>query len=231
MSYSLKHNDVGGSLTADYVMEINVFLAKHADMAHLDAAFNVLNGALQTLINDNKIQGYSLYAYETDHALDCNNKIESSISFLDANGFDSVGCNFWLTKCDLAVGFENAWRERTHAFLGTDRYSQEGLIKNMYIQEVFHSFINDDCEHVRDLLNVDKDQEHLLGKVYEDSSLNRASPMVSTYVGHTDYEARGDCKSSLDYAGVSNYSQTLTSCTKDAIYYSWQHEKYKPDPH
>lgn len=226
MSYSLYDNDYGGSLSAEYVMKVNIFLAKNAEMTYLDEAFTVLNNAMNTLVTSNHIEGYNLHAYDTDHALDCNNKESSGNSFLDANGFSGPSCNFWLTKCDVAVGYNNAWTRRTQAFLGTDRYSADDKRKNMYIQEVFHSFINSNCEHVRNLQD-NTDDEHILGKVYKDVG---ASPMVTSYVLAKNFESRGDCQSA-EYTTMSNYVQTLTDCTEDAVYLSWQHEIYKPDPH
>lgn len=98
--------------------------------------------------------------------------------------------------------------------------SDTGKGKNSVIQEPLHQFIRADQRYVNDLM-CDTDEhraaydEHSLGKF--DSDSGDATPMITYH--ESEYNNCGTCKSTdTDWSG--GYTQTLTWCTEDAVYYT-----------
>lgn len=114
--------------------------------------------------------------------------------------------------CDEETATEyerSAWFDWSPAVLGTEGYNS-GLVRNLAIQEAFHNFIDNCIPGV--YVKID-DDEHDLGQVYSNTWNDTVSPMLTTYVdGHQEH---GDCQSGAWWDG--DYTQTLTSCTKEAL--------------
>lgn len=103
----------------------------------------------------------------------------------------------------------SAWFDWSVAVYGTSGDS-DGHIRNIAIQEAFHNFIDDCIDEVDNMTGGD---EHDLGQVYSNYWNDTVSPMLSTYV--SSRQENGDCQSGAWWDG--DYTQVLTSCTKDAL--------------
>lgn len=97
--------------------------------------------------------------------------------------------------------------------------SDTGKGKNAVLQEPLHQFIRADDSDVQSLM-CDTDSraamdEHSLGEI--DDASEAATPLITFH--ESEYKDCGTCKSP-NTKWDKSYTQTLTQCTKDAVYYT-----------
>lgn len=88
--------------------------------------------------------------------------------------------------------------------------------RNICLQEVFHTFINNP-----DTLVDKEDNEHALGKVAATPTGAKQTPMVSSYVG-TGLAKKGKCSR---FAKDAGYTTEFTQCTLDATLDTYRNQK------
>lgn len=101
--------------------------------------------------------------------------------------------------------------------------SDSNLTRNSVVQEPLHQFILvhksgvqsmlEDCDNDGD---IDYMNEHALGKVWNNSTNSGVSPLLTYHADEEEFNC-GTCKTGASY---SDWDQTLTTCTKDAVYYT-----------
>lgn len=99
--------------------------------------------------------------------------------------------------------------------------SSDGLVQNSAVQETLHQFIQFEYSGVKDMLgdgsdggtSIDPIEEHTLGKVWDGSTTNDISPMLTYHF--SNQQKTGTCQSSLSF--YDGYDHTITSCTIDAV--------------
>lgn len=102
----------------------------------------------------------------------------------------------------------SGWIDWAPAVYGSEGDSGE-YQQNIAIHEVLHNFI-DFC--ISDVNSMAPD-EHSLGQMYSNTFSDPASPMITSY--ESELKGKGDCSSNIWVQ--SGHTQTLSSCTIDAL--------------
>lgn len=101
--------------------------------------------------------------------------------------------------------------------------SDSDLTLNSARQEPLHGFILQKKNRVKDLIadcdgngEIDLINEHALGQVYRDTNTNKISPLLTYHADEEEFDC-GDCATGL---APGDWTQQLTTCTKDAVQYT-----------
>lgn len=214
-----------------YALEVNVMIESSVNTSKARDGYDAIVKANDQVYNNGYLPATYTSLYETDLEFDCNSsksKWEQGNDWLNDWGASGPECYLWLhNDCGWAVGEEDGWTERTQAFLGVNKYSDNSRYRAMAVQEAYHSYILIDpvdkyhCDYAARNIESGSYDEHELGKVVPDGWIYKSTPMVASYANNTAKETKGDCSSGdkTPTGGIID----LTSCTMDALCQSRQH--------
>lgn len=155
--------------------------------------------------------GSNLYSIKGCHLLVHGDVCNTETASADASDNRSDACG------------ETAFSVGRAAWTGT--CSDWGLRKNSAIQESLHLFINDDLQDIRKMMcdgdgdgDTDSYDSHTLGERRDLGGVFYVTPMLTYHSGlHDNFNVCGSCK---DGSQKDGYTQSLTTCTEDAVYYT-----------
>lgn len=223
----------GGNETAACSIETWVFKMKYASATYRDHAADAIESAFTQLLNNNRIQGYSIYEYDLDFFFNCSegdgtgcrdgNLLQQLQCYRKKNGFTDPGAYLAVHKCDPndyssggLVGASdnvNAWTDPSDCHATHHNNREVDDFKGTAIMEAFHSFI---LHRVGKVNNMTDGEEHDLGNQLQYSNAtDEFTPMVNITSDAED----GDC-----YVKNASFTDatttTLSECTRKAIDYS-----------
>lgn len=117
---------------------------------------------------------------------------------------DYVGAGGGDEDCTEGSSFTTGRRARIKV-----ECANSNLVRNSAMQEPLHQLILETFSGVQQYIS-DCEDEHALGKIYSDQG--KVSPMLTYHSSESNN--CGECSST---ASFNFYSQSLTSCTKDAV--------------
>lgn len=219
MSYDRVDYKFNGDTSADYVLEINVMESAGVSRDYLDKQYSYIEYVLDDL--SDRVPGTIAREYTTDADISCSNVWEDGNKWLDANYFGD-GLYLWCMDCSdnpYACCHESGWDGR-HQAVSFSNYTDNDKGNCVSgIMEALHPYIfNKSCTKVQGEAGGDSD--HYLGEIHDRGYKydDHASPMLGHY-GQSTAE-NGNCD---HWETKDGFSKVVTTCTEDAIEYSWNH--------
>lgn len=219
MSYDIVNSKYNGDTVGNYVLEVNVMENAGISRDYLDKQYSYVEDALDQL--SDRVPGTLCREYTTDANISCDSVFSEGNQWLDANGMGD-GIYLWCMDCNdnpYACCHESGWDGRHQSVSFSNAVSQNHGNCVLGIMEALHPYIYEhSCEMVQALAGGEDD--HYLGEIH-DTPIgydDRASPMLGYY--YQDVAENGNCDHWENRDGVSTI---LTTCTEEAIEYSWNH--------
>lgn len=219
MSYNRVDYKFNGDTTGDFVLEINVMESQGVSRDYLDKQYSYIEFVLDDL--SDRVPGTIAREYTTDANISCNNVFDDGNAWLDDNGFGD-GLYLWCMDCNdnpFACCHESGWDGRHQAVSFSEYTDNDHGNCVSGIMEALHPYIyNKSCTKVQN--EAGGDQDHYLGEIHDTGFKydDPASPMLGHY-GQSTAE-NGNCD---HWETKDGFSKVVTTCTEDAIEYSWNH--------
>lgn len=224
MSFST-YAEGGDTTLPDYPYYIYIYPNTLGDASLLDSACDGAVDMCEQLYNYNAIDFYSVRQYDgstgypngsTSGACDCRSDFRS---WAVNNGYDQRVGTHCVIDDDFGGGcIGKSDTESTNSF-NVSRFAACGFPwesegQATVIHEALHSLIIDDEVVGSDWDDLAPDNEHQLGKVYNDGT-GEASPMVNN--APKAASNAGDCSTNL---APSSERNEMTFCEKEGVYRS-----------